>query len=280
MSAGPGASVDAAGPSTRPSEMNDTSNVMRLTGSGGVRRQGRAFVRSMDTTRGSWRNDPRAGRARHRGRRRGRRALEDVGEAAGRRTHVEARGRSGRSRTHRGRRQACGRHARRTAPARRGPPASPDRRDRRACDRASRVPLADADLAGEHECLRTGARLDQAALDEELVESDAGPFGRRRAHPAIVAQRPSPRLDSQPRLPMVERCVCTHGRNGHRTIFCWSIWPSHAPTCQRTTRFGADPGVRWRYVHPGHEAAHAERRPRRSAATASERPGSSPERGQ
>ena len=58
------------------------------------------------------------------------------------------------------------------------------------------VPLADAHLAGQHERLRTSARLDQAALDEELVELDAGPLRRRRAHPAIVAQRPSPRLDS------------------------------------------------------------------------------------
>ena len=58
MSAGPGASVDAAGPSTSPSEMNDTSNVMRVTCSGkGLVVRVRAFVRSMETTRESWRSD-------------------------------------------------------------------------------------------------------------------------------------------------------------------------------------------------------------------------------
>jgi len=59
----------------------------------------------------------------------------------------------------------------------------------------SAVTLARPDLAGEDQRLGPGARLGQAALDEELVETLAGgSFGSRAAHPAIVAQPSSPRL--------------------------------------------------------------------------------------
>ena len=122
---------------------------------------------------------------------------QDVGEATGRRTHVEAdaAARVDLERIEcRGKLVAAARDVR--------VPLDEVHRRRRIEEIAGlavpprAVPLADAHLAGQHQRLRTGARLDQAALDEELVESDAGPFGRRRAHPAIVAQRPSPRLDS------------------------------------------------------------------------------------
>ena len=57
----------------------------------------------------------------------------------------------------------------------------------------ARIALAHADLAGEHECLRTRARRDQPALDEQLVEPDA-PGGARRGHALIVAHAAHPGL--------------------------------------------------------------------------------------
>ena len=54
----PGASVAATGPRTRPSEMNDTSIGRERDGSGSVSASSvRAFVRSIETTRGSRRSD-------------------------------------------------------------------------------------------------------------------------------------------------------------------------------------------------------------------------------
>ena len=52
-----------------------------------------------------------------------------------------------------------------------------------------RVALPHPDLAGQHQRLRSAARLDQATLDEQLVESDArDPDRGCGAHPPIVAQ--------------------------------------------------------------------------------------------
>jgi hypothetical protein len=52
-----GSNADAIGPSTRRSEMNETSTVARVTASGSERGDSeRAFVRSIETTRGSARS--------------------------------------------------------------------------------------------------------------------------------------------------------------------------------------------------------------------------------
>ena len=121
---------------------------------------------------------------------------QDIGKATGRRTDVEA---DAAARVDLERIEGSGKLVAATRDVR--VPLDEIKRRRRIEEIAGlavpsrSVPLADTHLAGQHERLRTGARLDQAALDEELVESDAGPLRRRRAHPAIVAQRPSPRLD-------------------------------------------------------------------------------------
>ena len=158
------------------------------------------------------------------------------------------RGRSGRSRTHRGRRQACNRRATRTVPARRGPPASVHRRRSPGLrSRRARSPSPTRTLPASTKRLRTGARLDQAALDEELVESDAGPFGRRRAHPAIVAQRPSPRLDRSPRVhpTAVTDTEPAPGRFGRPM----HVWPTNDPIRLRA-------GFEAVTCTPCHAAAH------------------------
>ena len=79
-----------------------------------------------------------------------------------------------------------------------------DELDRRVrIDEIARLPVepgriagAGPDAAGEDQRLGPGPAVGEAALDDELVEtlSGSGAASRRGAHPAIVAQRPSPRL--------------------------------------------------------------------------------------
>ncbi len=66
---------------------------------------------------------------------------------------------------------------------------------------AGAIALPHPDLARQHQRLRPTPRLDQAPLDEQLVEPNArrldglvGSSRRRGAHPPIVAQPASPRL--------------------------------------------------------------------------------------
>ena len=65
---------------------------------------------------------------------------------------------------------------------------------------ARRVAVPDPHLAGEHERLRAAARLDQAALDEQLIEPHApgpgvGSGDGVRGHVRIVAQPALPGLN-------------------------------------------------------------------------------------
>ena len=107
------------------------------------------------------------------------------------------------------------------------------------------IALPHPDLAGQHERLRPAARLDQAALDEQLVEADAldpGLGGRRGAHPPIVAQRAAPGLTvaadrRQPAAtserPGVARSVSTASRT-------WAARPS-ASSRSRCRRSATEP---------------------------------------
>ena len=78
------------------------------------------------------------------------------------------------------------------------------------------VALPHPDRAGQHERLRTAARLDQSALDEQLIEPDALDLrfgrwlgGRGWAHPPIVAQAASRGITRVVRLarPPMSRAV-------------------------------------------------------------------------
>ena len=180
--------------------MNETSIVASATGSGSVDDVSVAGVRALH------RDDPRieaqrfgelaatdvervdAARA----------ALQqDVGEPAGRRADVEADepGRVDRERVE-GRRELV------PAPAhvRLGFRDRDRRIGREQVARlsiaAGRVALPHPDLAGQDERLRARSRLDQATLDQQLIQPLAGRLDGR-AHPPIVAQPAAPGLTRQ-----------------------------------------------------------------------------------
>ena len=206
-----GASVVATGPRTRSSEMNDTSMTARSIGSGSVAAvSSRAFVRSIETTRGRGGAIRRAGRGPRRERRRG------VAPRCSRtsvKPPVEAP-------TSRQTRPAGSIPNASSAAASLCPPrltygsgsvtaSGRVRRDQvaRLAVEAGRVAVPHPDLAGQDQRLRPAPRLGQAALDEQLVQPDArrldslvGSSRRRGAHPPIVAQPASPGLTRrQPR---------------------------------------------------------------------------------
>ena len=89
-----------------------------------------------------------------------------------------------------------------------------------------------------------------------------GRFGRRRAHPAIVAQRPSPRLDSRTAVAWSSSAsYASHGRNGHRTAPQWPFRSPGARRGNRTTALLPIHSVRWPLRAPhGRGAVGANRR--------------------
>ncbi len=100
---------------------------------------------------------------------------------------------------------------------------------------AGRVALPHPDLARQHQRLRPTARLDQPALDEQLVEPDArrldslvGSSRRRGAHPPIVAQPASPGLTG--------RLRARRGASGPTVSDVALSGPSTASPCHATIR--------------------------------------------
>ena len=77
------------------------------------------------------------------------------------------------------------------------------------------VALPHPDLAGQHERLGAAPRLDQPALDEQLVEPDARGLRLRRGtigrtHPPIVAQPASPGLTPERRYRRRDKTIAQH----------------------------------------------------------------------
>ena len=107
-----------------------------------------------------------------------------------------------------------------------------------------RVAVPHPDLAGQDERLRSTPRLDQATLDEQLVEPDArrlggsGRSGRRcGAHPPIVAQPASPGLtDAVPAVRVSPRRPRSAPASRAASSSVSRTWAARPAASSRSTR--------------------------------------------